>query len=254
MFSKDITGSDAFLEMPASSQALYFHFGMEADDDGFIGNPKKIMRVMGVSEDDMKILLAKRFLLAFKSGIIVVKHHRINNNWDAHNCKRTIYLEEFSELRIKENRAYTLDETQGVPVQSDSRLNPVFRIDKNRIDKSTSAVATAPRVLVKESTGSRFGGEDSHEEKAPRSVTKYPHAKEVFAWFPRPQKSWESLKNVQEREYAEFLYARGEDAVKKMLRYVNEWEGNEDFKYVVTKPSDLEKKWEDLRKYGKRNS
>lgn len=251
MFSKDITGSDAFLEMPASSQALYFHLGMEADDDGFIGNPKKVMRVMGVSDDDFKILLAKRFLLAFNSGIVVVKHHRINNNWDSHNCKRTIYLEEFATLRIKENRAYTLDETQGVPIQTDSRLNPVFRIEENRIDK-TSAVATAPRVVVKETP--IFRGEDSQEEKAPRSVAKYPHAKEVFAWFPRPQKSWESQKNVQEREYAEYLYTRGEEAVKKMLRYVDEWEGNEDFKYVVTKPSDLEKKWEDLRKYGKRNS
>lgn len=170
MFSKDITGSDAFLEMPASSQALYFHLGMEADDDGFIGNPKKIMRVMGVSDDDFKILLAKRFLLSFPSGIVVVKHHRINNNWDKHNCKRTIYLEEFSSLRIKENRAYTLDETQGLPLQSDSRLNPVFRIEENRIDKNTVG-ANAPR----------FSGE-GEEETRPTKLPKDERALSLCAW------------------------------------------------------------------------
>lgn len=167
MFSKDITGSDAFLEMPASSQALYFHLGMEADDDGFIGNPKKVMRVMGVNEDDMKILLTKKFILAFESGIVVVKHHRINNKWDSHNCKRTIYLEEFSELRIKENRAYTLDKTQGLPVQSDSRLNPVFRIDKNRIDNTRVANAPRPRVVEVEDTSSDLD-EPSRDSKSPR--------------------------------------------------------------------------------------
>lgn len=138
MFSKDITASDAFLDMPASTQALYFHLGMEADDDGFIGNPKKVMRVIGVSEDDIKILLSKRFLLSFPSGIVVVKHHRINNNWDKYNCKRTPYLEEFSQLRIKENKAYTLDNTQGIPLQSENSLKTVFRIEENRIDNKVA--------------------------------------------------------------------------------------------------------------------
>lgn len=195
MFSKDITGSDAFLEMPASSQALYFHLGMEADDDGFIGNPKKIMRVMGVSEDDFKILLAKRFLMAFKSGIVVVKHHRINNNWDKHNCKRTIYLEEFSELRIKENRAYTLDEAQGVPLQSDSRLKTVFRIEENRIDNTS--VANAPR----------FAGEsDQQEQPAPKDGNKYTKKyNELCSWM-------ENLTGVR------FVDKRGQFKALKMAR------------------------------------
>ena len=135
MFSKQIVGSDAFLDMPASSQLLYFHLGMEADDDGFIGNPKKISRIIGGSDDDLKILLSKKFLLIFDSGIVVVKHHRMNNNWDKYNCKRTVYLEEFNQLFIKENRAYTLDNSQGLSLQSDSSLETVFRIEENRIDK-----------------------------------------------------------------------------------------------------------------------
>lgn len=136
MFSKDIVGSDAFQDMPASSQLLYFHLGMEADDDGFIGNPKKIARSIGMAEDDMKILVSKRFVLLFPSGVLVIKHHRINNNWDKYNCKRTMYMEEFSQLYLKENKAYTTDKTQGKPLQSENSLKTVFRIEENRIDKN----------------------------------------------------------------------------------------------------------------------
>lgn len=135
MFSKQIVGSDAFLDMPSSSQLLYFHLGMEADDDGFISNPKKISRIINASDDDLKILLSKKFLLVFESGVVVVKHHRMNNNWDSYNCKRTVYLEEFNQLYIKENKAYTLDKLQGNSVQSDNSLKTVFRIEENRIDK-----------------------------------------------------------------------------------------------------------------------
>ena len=74
MFAKTITESDAFLDMPLSTQALYFHLGMNADDDGFVNSPKRIQRLAGASEDDLRLLIAKRFVLAFESGIIVIKH------------------------------------------------------------------------------------------------------------------------------------------------------------------------------------
>jgi len=146
MFSKEIVGSDAFQDMPVSSQLLYFHLGMEADDDGFIGNPKKIARSLGVAEDDMKILIAKNFVIVFDSGVLVIKHHRINNNWDKHNCKRTLYLEEFNQIYIKENKAYTSDKTQGVKIQSEISLKPVFRIEENRREenKEMSEKSDAP--------------------------------------------------------------------------------------------------------------
>ncbi|MDE2233688.1 MAG: hypothetical protein KGJ90_06325 [Patescibacteria group bacterium] len=143
MFCKEVVHSDQFLEMPASTQALYFHLGMEADDDGFLGSPKKIIKTIGAAEDDLKILLTKRFVLAFPSGILVIKHHRMNNNWDKYNCKRTVYLEEFNQLHIKENRAYTLDISQGIPVQSDYSLKTVSRIEENRIDKNRLLPAKA---------------------------------------------------------------------------------------------------------------
>ena len=73
MFSQQITDSDAFLDMPLSTQALYFHLGMSADDDGFLNNPKRTMRLIGASEDDLKLLIAKNFVIAFDSGIMVIK-------------------------------------------------------------------------------------------------------------------------------------------------------------------------------------
>ncbi len=199
MFSKEITASDAFLDMPASTQALYFHLGMEADDDGFIGNPKKVMRVMGVSDDDLKILISKRFVLIFSSGVLVMKHHRINNNWDRYNCKRTVYLEEFSQLYIKENKAYTLDKMKGVHVQSENSLKTVFRIEENRIN-NTAAIA-APILEVRES-----------EEGAEVKKTGYTKAaleayKKMVAWA-EAERGFPFLKGDILKQYKAFKIAK----------------------------------------------
>ena len=106
MFSPDIVDSDAFLDMSPTAQNLYFHLGMRADDDGFV-NPKKIMRVLGTPDDDLKILLAKRFLLPFKSGVVVIKHWLIHNLIRSDLYKETMYLEEKNTLGLKDNGAYT---------------------------------------------------------------------------------------------------------------------------------------------------
>lgn len=116
MFSKRITDSDAFLEMPLSSQALYFHLSMHADDDGFVSSPKKITRVINASEDDFKILLAKKFILAFENGIIVIKHWKINNYIRSDRYRRTSYLEQAKMLYLKENKSYTFNRDKGAPL------------------------------------------------------------------------------------------------------------------------------------------
>lgn len=136
MLSSKIIDSDIFLDMPQTSQLLYFHLAMRTDDDGFVGNPKKIMRMIGSADNDLSVLVGKAFIISFPSGVIVIKHHRMNNNWDKYNCKRTQYIDEFNQLFIKENGAYTLDNTQGESVQTDNRLKQVFRIEENRIDKN----------------------------------------------------------------------------------------------------------------------
>ena len=107
MFSKKIIDSDAFMDMPLSTQALYFHLAMRADDDGFVNNPKKIQRMVGASDDDVKVLIGKRFLLCFESGVIVIKHWRMHNYIQKDRYKPTDYIEERSMLDVKENGSYT---------------------------------------------------------------------------------------------------------------------------------------------------
>lgn len=107
MFAKTIIDSDVFLDMPLSTQALYFHLSMRADDDGFINNPKKIMRMIGAGQNELELLLSKRYLLAFDSGIVVIKHWRIHNYIQKDRYNETKYLDEKESLKIQDNRAYT---------------------------------------------------------------------------------------------------------------------------------------------------
>jgi len=118
MFTGKITESDAFLDMPLSSQCLYFHLCMYADDEGFVKNPKRIQRMIGANDDDMRVLISKNFVIIYENGVIVIKH------WKMHNCIRkdrlheTEYHEEKAMLYVKESGAYTLDPSQGVPLLS----------------------------------------------------------------------------------------------------------------------------------------
>ena len=107
MFAKTIVDSDAFLDMPLSAQALYFHLAMRADDDGFVNNPKQIQRGIGASDDDCKLLVLKKFLIAFDSGVIVIKHWRMHNYIRKDTYKETNYKTEKSMLMLDENNAYT---------------------------------------------------------------------------------------------------------------------------------------------------
>ena len=108
MFAKTIIDSDAFIDMPLSTQALYFHLSMRADDDGFINNPRKIQRMIGASDDDIKVLISKKFIIPFDTGIVVIKHWKIHNYIRGDRKKATVYPEEMALLEEKENGAYTL--------------------------------------------------------------------------------------------------------------------------------------------------
>ncbi len=107
MFSLDVVNSDVFLDMPLSAQALYFHLGMRADDDGFVPNPRRTQAYIGASTDDLKLLAAKRFILTFDSGIIVIKHWRLHNRIRKDRYKPTLYQEEKKTLYIRKNGVYT---------------------------------------------------------------------------------------------------------------------------------------------------
>ena len=108
MFAKTIIDSDAFLDMPLSAQALYFHLAMRADDDGFINNPKKIQRMIGASDDDCKLLIAKGFILVFETGVIVIKHWKIHNYIQKDRYKETVFLQEKQLIEAQDNGAYEM--------------------------------------------------------------------------------------------------------------------------------------------------
>jgi len=134
MFAKTIIDSDAFLDMPLSTQALYFHLSMRADDDGFLNNPKKIMRMIGASQNELELLLGKKFLIAFESGVVVIKHWKIHNYIRSDRYKETKYIEEKGQLSTKKNGSYTL----GIP--DDNRLvyqmETQVRLGKDSISKN----------------------------------------------------------------------------------------------------------------------
>ena len=105
MFSPEVVCDDKFIDMPSSTQALYFQLGMHADDDGFVG-PKKVMRIMGASEDDLKILIAKKFVMPFESGVIVVRHWKVNNLIRKDWYRPTTHQEERHMLSCSESGVY----------------------------------------------------------------------------------------------------------------------------------------------------
>ena len=119
MFRLDVLETDAFMEMPLTTQALYFWLGLKADDDGFVGNPNTVTRNVGASSDDLKLLIAKRFLIQFADGVVVVKHWRMHNTLSANRYKETKYLSDKSLLLLQENKAYSLN--SGTPLD-DRRL------------------------------------------------------------------------------------------------------------------------------------
>lgn len=143
MFAKTIIDSDAFLDMPLSAQSLYFHLAMRADDDGFVNNPKKIQRMIGASDDDCKLLIMKRFILAFESGVIVIKHWRIHNYIQKDRYKETLYAEEKSTLTLDDKNAYT--EAGKVPcIQNVSSMDTQVSIGKDRLEVGQDIESKAP--------------------------------------------------------------------------------------------------------------
>ena len=163
MFAKTIIDSDAFLDMPLSTQSLYFHLSMRADDDGFINNPKKIQRMVGCGDDDLKLLMAKRFILVFDSGVIVIKHWKIHNYIRNDRYKPTLYQEEKAELAEKNSKAYTFkteviesENHLGIPDgnRMGYQMDTQVRLGKDRLvkDKKKNSVepsSTMPELFEK---------------------------------------------------------------------------------------------------------
>lgn len=127
MFSLDVVNTDLFLDMPVSAQCLYFHLGMRADDDGFIASPKQIMRMATCTQDDMKILVSKGFVIPFESGIVVIRHWKQHNYIQSDRYRKTKYTEEKDRLELKDN-VYVLDTER---IQSSSKVDTQYRLSKD---------------------------------------------------------------------------------------------------------------------------
>lgn len=201
MFTKKITESDSFLDMPSSTQMLYFHFSMNADDDGFVNNPKKIQKMCGASDDDFKLLIAKSFIILFDSGIIVIKHWKMHNYIQADRYRPTDYLEEKSMLGIKSNKAYTLDVSK-----MDTECIQNGYIGKVSIDK--------------DSIGKDSEGECVREEKAKRF---YPPTLDEVKQYCEERKN-----NIDPMAFIDFYSSKGwmigKNRMKDWKAAVRTWE------------------------------
>lgn len=157
MFSKEVTTSDLFVDMPSSSQLLYFHLGMEADDEGFIGNAKMLSRAYSSNNDDLKLLEAKGFIIIFPSGVTVVKDWNLNNKIRKDRAKTTIYTEEKTLLTLDSKGSYLLgNQVPTIPQPNDNQMSAQdsigkdrlgeIRIEKERIEKSNNVTKNRNEV------------------------------------------------------------------------------------------------------------
>lgn len=152
MFAKMIVDSDIFLDMPASTQNLYFHLNIRADDEGFVNAPKKIMRMIGANQNDLEILLAKRYLLSFESGVVVVKHWLMHNTIRKDRMTPTVYTEERKQISIKENKSYT----DRQPIDNQLTTNCTPSVVECSVVKS-SIVKCSEETVSKKPTKHKYG-------------------------------------------------------------------------------------------------
>ena len=139
MFAKTIIDSDAFLDMPATAQLLYFHLAMRADDDGFVNKPKSVMRMTGCKDDDINLLFLKKFLIPFENGIVVIKHWKIHNYIAKDRYKETKYKEEKATLSLDENNSYTTCIQPVYELETQDRLGKVSLVEDKDNIKSVSS-------------------------------------------------------------------------------------------------------------------
>lgn len=134
MFSRKITETDRFLEMPLSSQALYFHLNMGADDEGFIDKAKTIQRTIGASDDDMKLLIAKGFLIPFDSGVVVIRHWRIHNYIRSDRFQSTIHQDEKKQIDFDATKTANIKPLKNV-IPNGYQMETQVRLVEDSLDK-----------------------------------------------------------------------------------------------------------------------
>lgn len=192
MFDLGVVDTDLFLEMPQSTQNLYFHLGMRADDDGFISNPKKIIKIIGANEDDLKILFTKQFIIPFESGVVVIRHWKLNNYLRKDRHIDTIYKEEIKQLVEDENGIYNLNTTIGIPTVNPIATNGTpskekiskekIREEKNNIPASEVETSPASAKASKHKYGN-YGNVLLKDEELQKLKEKYSNWEELITYL-----------------------------------------------------------------------
>ena len=174
MYSKDITDSDPFIEMSSAAQALYFHLNQGADDDGFNNQVQMAMWKAHASIDDLKVLMAKNYIIRFENGIIVIKHWRLHNTLRKDRYTPTNYQEELSLLGIKENGSYTL----GCQVVANGLPNGCPSIDKISKDKDSLVEGSIVEAAPPKPTRHKYGMYENvllTDEEYKKLIEEFPH-------------------------------------------------------------------------------
>ena len=245
MFSKTIIDSDTFLDMPLSTQALYFHLSMRADDEGFVNNPKKIARMIGASEDDAKLLITKQFLIPFESGVVVIRHWKIHNYIRGDRKHETQYLDERSMLEVKNNGMYDIatDTCQTHGSQLADNLDTEVRLGKDSLDKDSIFIPSNKfdEVPVK-ANAKQFESEfETLWEKYPRKQGK----KDALRHFVAARKRGVDYKTISDGLDKYIAYIDSEGIGSQYVKHGSAWFCQEAWNDDYTSQKELAKKKQD---------
>lgn len=218
MFAKTIIDSDAFLDMPISARLLYYDLGMRADDDGFVNSPKKIMKMVGASTDDMNVLILRKFILPFETGVVVLKHWRIHNYIRKDTYSETPYKKEKSMLMLDENKSYTLiDNESQLAVHEPSTQ---VRIGKDSIDKDSLGKDSIDKESIEIITP------DEQESIPYKEIIEYLNQRIGSNYKPNASKTKTAIHARVQEGYTL------EDFKIVIDKKVNEWYGTDMAKYL----------------------
>ena len=212
MFSLDVVDTDMFLEMPASTQALYFHLSMRADDDGVVSSPKKIVKIVGCAMDDLRLLVTKGYVIPFDNGVVVVTHWNINNNQIRSDRYKASRYQDVIELLEKNGGVYQMS-TKCLPnvYQMSDILEPQNRLDKNSIDKSINNICAS----------------------VPDDTAKANRKKEANELFEQLWKAYPSKKGkaqVSDTAKARLLKIGHDEMMRAIDRYLHDFEKDSDWR------------------------
>lgn len=250
LFSQTIVESDVFLDMPLSSQALYFHLNMNADDDGFV-NPKRIVRMIGANQDDLQILIAKRYVLAFQSGVIVIKHWLINNTIRGDRYHPTTYSAELNHLTKNDFGAYTeVDKITTVIRGENGSGNQMATNGIPSADILVPEVKLSEAKLSKVKLSEANINPDGLAEPAKKGLSKKIDG--MFSYWESEVGYAVTSKVKQNREYCSKLLNEYQSPEIAMMIKAAALASEDQYSPGVSNFIDLYRKWDSLKLWGKK--